>query len=527
MTKVIPTMLVIRDGWGENHHPEQDSYNAIKLANIPVSRKLSLNNPRTEIMACGLDVGLPEGIMGNSEVGHENIGAGRIVDQEIVRLNKGFQLGIFEKTPALQGAINNVKENNSSLHLMGLCSDGGVHAMLDHLYELMKIAKKNAVEKVYIHAFMDGRDTAPTSGIGFIKQIEEKIKEIGIGEIASVCGRFWCMDRDNRWDRVSKAYYMLTGKKAEKTAPNAEVAVQQYYDNPLDPQRTGDEFVLPTWIVDATGKPVATIKDRDSIIFFNYRGDRPRELTRPFVEDNFSEFDRGPKLNVFFATMAEYQKGLCENVISPKPEALKNTLGMYIASKGLKQFRCAETEKFPHVTFFFNNYREPAYEGEDRFMAPSPKDVATYDQKPEMAAYQVRDAVVKAIESQQYSLIVVNFANPDMVGHTGNIPAVVKACEAVDQCLGDILAAADKIGMRYVVTADHGNADQLKDPKTGGPFTQHSLNPVEVVIGGPNTQSMKLRQKPIGRLGDLAPTILDLMGLEKPVEMTGESLIEK
>ncbi len=526
MTNITPTMLIIRDGWGENHHSEQDAYNAIKLANIPVSRKLSATHPRTEIMACGLDVGLPDGIMGNSEVGHENIGAGRIVDQEIVRLDKGFSSGIFEKSPALTGAIANAKAKGSALHLMGLCSDAGVHAMLNHLYALMKIAKKNGIEKLFIHSFMDGRDTPPKSGVGFIRELEAKIKEIGIGKIASVCGRFWCMDRDNRWDRVSKAYYMLTGQKADFTALSAEAAVQHYYDNPLDEQRTGDEFVLPSWVVDASGKPVGCMKDGDSVVFFNYRGDRPRELTRAFIEDNFKEFERGKKLDLFYATLAEYQKGLCPNVISPKPEKLKNTLGIYVASKGLKQFRCAETEKFPHVTFFFNNYREEPFEGEDRTVVPSPKDVATYDQKPEMSAYGVCETVLKAIESQKYTLIVVNFANPDMVGHTGSIPAAVKACEVVDECIGKLLAAAEKTGMRYVVTADHGNSDQMFDPTTGGPFTAHTLNPVEVVIGGKGTENMKMRQKPVGRLGDLAPTILELMGLPKPEEMTGESLIQ-
>ena len=518
-----PTVLIIRDGWGENHNPEQDAYNAVKLANTPCADRLTAEWPRTEIMACGLDVGLPVGIMGNSEVGHQNIGAGRIVDQEIVRINKGIETGSVKESQALQKAFGNVEQKGSRLHLMGLISDAGVHAMLEHLYGLIRLAKTAGVQEVYVHAFTDGRDTGPFSGKQFIREAEAEMAKIGLGKIASISGRYWAMDRDNRWDRIQRAYDCLTGRNIERTAISAEVGIQVQYDSPETEGTKGDEFCPPTAIVDAGGAPLATIQDGDSVIFFNFRGDRPRELTRAFIEDGFNEFDRGPKLDIFFATMTEYQKGLCPNVLFHKPAKMKDILGGYLADKGIPQFRCAETEKFPHVTFFFNDYREEPFPGEDRAMIPSRKDCATYDEKPEMSAYGIRDAAVEAIRSGKYGLIVVNFANPDMVGHTGVLEACIKACEVVDECVEDLLAAIDSVESNALITADHGNSDQLWNSENGGPHTAHTLNPVEVVLYGRGCRGLTLA--PGGRLGDVAPTLLRLMELATPEAMTGDCLI--
>ncbi|MEO0453124.1 MAG: 2,3-bisphosphoglycerate-independent phosphoglycerate mutase [Verrucomicrobiota bacterium] len=520
---VKPVVLIIRDGWGENHDASLDFCNAVKIAKTPVSDGLTAQWPRTELNACGLDVGLPEGVMGNSEVGHQNIGAGRIVDQEIVRINKAFSLDRVKEIEVLKTAMAKEKEGGS-LHLIGLVSDAGVHAMLEHLYGLLRECKSAGLERVFIHAFTDGRDTAPTSGLGYIEQLEAECEKIGLGKIASVSGRFWAMDRDLRWERVQKAYDCLTGRSKDRTAGSAAEAVQAYYNQPLDENRKGDEFVVPTSIVDDAGAPIATIADGDAVIFFNFRGDRPRELTRVFIEEDFDGFDRGNQLDTFFVTMTEYQKGLCPNVLFLKPPKMDDILGSYVAGEGLSQFRCAETEKFPHVTFFFNDYREEPFDLEDREMIQSPKDVSTYDQKPEMSAYGIRDATLKAIESKKYDLIVVNFANPDMVGHTGVLDAAVKACEVVDECLGDLLSAIDQTGAIAVITADHGNSDQLMVPETKSPHTAHTLNPVELVIYGKGKENLSLRSS--GCLGDIAPTILQLMELPVPEAMTGQVLID-
>lgn len=520
---IKPVVLIIRDGWGENHDASYDAYNAVKLANTPVADRLTAEYPRTEIEACGLAVGLPEGIMGNSEVGHQNIGAGRVVDQEIVRINKGIATGTVKDSPALQAAFANVKEKGGAFHFFGLVSDAGVHAMLDHLYGLLAVAKEAGIEKIFLHAFTDGRDTGPFSGKAFIEQAEAKMAELGVGQIASVAGRYWAMDRDNRWDRVQRAYDCLTGRKVERTFSSAVEAIQAQYDAPETEGTKGDEFCPPSAVVDANGNPVGTVKDGDSVIFFNFRGDRPRELTRAFIEDEFNGFDRGEKLDIFFATLSEYQKGLCPNVIFQKPEKMKDILGGYLADKGIAQFRCAETEKFPHVTFFFNDYREEPFPGEDRELVPSRKDCATYDEKPEMSAYGIRDAAVKAIESGKYGLVVVNFANPDMVGHTGVLKACIEACEIVDGCVGDLLAAIDRVGGAAIVTADHGNSDQLWNHESNGAHTAHTLNPVEVVLYSEPDKNAQLA--PSGALGDIAPTILQVMGLEQPAAMTGKSLI--
>lgn len=517
-----PVLLVIRDGWGANHDSSQDSFNAVKLSRTPVSDNLSVHWPRTELAACGLDVGVPPRVMGNSEVGHQNIGAGRIVDQEVVRITKAFETGTIRDNETLQAAFERAK-SGGKLHLFGIVSDAGVHGLLEHLFGVLAEAKAAGVEEAYIHAFTDGRDTSPHSGLGYIEAVEAKCQELGIGKIASVCGRFWSMDRDNRWERVSKAYHMLTGKEAEESATSAIKAVQHYYDNPIDSSRKGDEFITPTWVVDDSGQPLATVGNGDAVVFYNYRGDRPREITRAFIEDGFSEFDRGEKLDLFYAGMTDYKEGMLDHIIFKRAEKMPHILGSFLADKGLNQFRCAETEKYPHVTFFFNDYREEPFPGEDRAMAPSPK-VTTYDLAPEMSAEEVKEFTRKAIYSGKYDFILVNFANPDMVGHTGSLEAVIQACEKVDKCLGELLEAIDSVEGVALVTADHGNCEQMWDPTVDGPHTAHTLNPVELVIYGKGCENLKLISSEV-RLADIAPTVLNLLGYQPPEEMTGRSLI--
>ncbi|MDF9833461.1 2,3-bisphosphoglycerate-independent phosphoglycerate mutase [Ereboglobus sp. PH5-5] len=521
-----PVVLIIRDGWGKNPHAEQHAFNAVELGNCPTDAMLHAKYPCTLVKASGLDVGLPDGVMGNSEVGHENIGAGRIVDQELVRINKLFSEKRLAENTVWKEALERVKTRGSNLHFMGIVSDAGVHGMLEHLYGLLAQAKADGVapDKVFIHAFTDGRDTPPTSGIGFVKQVGDKCQELGIGRIATVCGRFWAMDRDNRWERVSKAYDLLTGRAAVATAPDAIAAVQQYYDKPLSETQKGDEFVAPTAILGADGKPVATIADGDAVVFYNYRGDRPREITKAFVLDNFDGFDRGQKLDLYFATMAEYETGLPVHVILPKPPKLKNILGEVVSNANLAQFRCAETEKNPHVTFFFNNYRKDPFPGEERACPASPK-VPTYDMQPEMSATEVTRLSKEAILSGKFSLVVVNYANPDMVGHTGSLPAAIKAVEATDKGVGELLEAVAQMQGSAVVCADHGNCEQMYDPSAKGPHTAHTLNLVEVFVVGEKYSARKTKMRTGGRLADIAPTLLALMGLPKPDEMSGVSLV--
>lgn len=518
-----PVLLVIRDGWGQTPDSTQAATDATAIADAPCDRRLRATCPRTLIAASGFDVGLPDGIMGNSEVGHENIGAGRIVDQELVRLNKLFSEGRLASNTVWHSAIDRVKAGGR-LHLMGIVSDAGVHGMLEHLYGILRQAKADGVTEVFIHAFTDGRDTPPQSGLEYVRQVQAKCVEIGVGKIASVCGRFWSMDRDNRWERVQKAYDLLTGKAAVATATDPVQAVQQYYDGPLSDSQKGDEFVAPTAILGEDGKPLATFQNGDAVLFYNYRGDRPREITKAFVIDDFDGFDRGEKLDLYYATMTEYEAGLPVHVVSPKPEKLKNILGEVVANAGIKQFRCAETEKNPHVTFFFNNYRADPFPGEDRACPSSPK-VATYDLQPEMVADEVTAAAKAAILSGEYGMVVVNFANPDMVGHTGNLEAVKKAVEATDAGVAELLAALESVGGRAVVTADHGNCEQMWNPETKGPHTAHTLNLVELLVVGEGYPKDGTKMRTGGRLADIAPTVLDLMGLPKPEEMTGESLI--
>jgi len=520
-----PVLLVVRDGWGKNPHPEQNPFNAVYLARKPCDDWLHATYPVTLVKACGLDVGVPDGVMGNSEVGHQNIGAGRIVDQEIVRISKALAGGEIATNAVWRAALDRVKTRGTKLHFFGLASDAGVHSLLDHLYGLVALAKAAGVTRnIFIHAFMDGRDTPPASGLGFIRQLEAKLADLGVGRVASVCGRFYAMDRDNRWERVSRAYAMLTGRKADATAPSAEAAMQQYYDKPTNDSQKGDEFVVPTWVTGPDGKPVATVGDGDSVVFFNFRGDRPRELCRAFGEDGFKEFDRGRKLDLFFVGLTEYKKGLPVETILLKPPKMKNILGDYVAARGLKQFRSAETEKYPHVTFFFNDYREEPFPGEDRVVVSSPK-VGTYDLAPDMSSMGVTVAARDAIRSGRYDLLIVNYANPDMVGHTGSLPAAIRAVEATDLGTGVLLEAVLQMGGAAVVCADHGNCEQMWDPEHNAPHTSHTLNLVEVFVVSEEFTAATTKLRAGGRLADIAPTLLQLMGLPPPPEMTGRSLL--
>lgn len=536
MTKVEkrPVVVIIRDGWGENPFPEWNHVNAVHLGRTPVSDRLEKEYPRTLIHTSGEEVGLLHGVMGNSEVGHQNIGAGRIVDQELLRLTKMARNGELKKNEVIVRALQHAKENGTRVHLMGLASEAGVHSSLVHLYALLEAAKEQGVaaDRVFVHNFTDGRDSSPTSGIEFCKQIEEKIKEIGVGRVASVIGRYYAMDRDNRWDRVEKAYRLLVHGEGQKY-PNAIAAYQHYYENPTEASRQGDEFIEASVVVDGSGEPIGTIGDGDTVIFYNFRGDRPREITKAFCYDEFpykdstgklEGFARPKKLDLQFVTLTQYEKGLPVQVAVPKPPKMVNILGQYISQSGLKQFRCAETEKFPHVTFFFNDYREEPFDGEDRQIIPSPRDVTTYDQKPEMSAYEVTEEMLRRIQSDQYDLMILNYANGDMVGHTGSLDAAIKAVEAVDECVGKVVDAVLAKGGALIVTADHGNCEQMIDPETGKAHTAHTTYDVPLIVVDDRFKGRQLRSG--GRLADIAPTALHLLGLEKPAQMTGRSLLE-
>ncbi len=526
-----PVVLIVRDGWGENPYPQWNHANAIHLANTPVSDALMRDYPNVLIHTSGEDVGLPDGVMGNSEVGHQNIGAGRIVDQEVMRITRAIRDRSFFSNKVVGEAVEHVKATGGTLHLLGLMSDGRVHSDIQHAYAFIEVAKDAGLgrKQLAIHAITDGRDTSPTSGIEFLRQLEAKIAEMGAGHVASVIGRFYAMDRDFRWERVEQAYKLLT-QGSERTAPSVTEAIQSYYDNPTEPNRRGDEFIEATSIpYDGTA---STVKDGDAVIFMNYRGDRPRELTKAFVYDDAKwqaieggGFDRGKKIdNLYFATMAGYETGLPVHVIFEKPPKMPCILGEYVSALGLHQFRCAETEKYPHVTFFFNDYRDDPFGEEDRGMAASPRDVSTYDQKPEMSAEEVTQKVLAEIESEDSELIVVNFANGDMVGHTGVLEAAVKAVETVDACVGRIVEATLAKGGSLVVTADHGNCEQMIDPESGGPHTAHTTYDVPLIVVEPGLNGVSLRTD--SRLADIAPTVLELMGLPIPEEMTGKPLLE-
>jgi 2,3-bisphosphoglycerate-independent phosphoglycerate mutase len=517
-----PVVIIIRDGWGKNPYPQWNHANAVYLAKHPVADRIMAEYPNTTIHTSGFDVGLPEGTMGNSEVGHQNIGAGRIVDQESVKITKDVRSGAFNENVEMVAAVNNAIAKKTNLHLFGIVSDAGVHGQLEHLYGCLQLAKTKGLDRVFLHAFTDGRDTSPHSGINYIKQIESKMTEIGVGKIATVSGRYYAMDRDNRWARVEKAYRAISSAQGPKFSSAVE-AVQSYYDHPTESNMTGDEFVTPSVITASDGNPLSTVKSGDSVIFYNYRGDRPREITKAFVADPFDGFARGPKLDLYFVTMTAYESGLPVHVAYPKPPKMQNILAEYLSGLGLKQFRCAETEKFPHVTFFFNDYREPPFPGEDRQIIPSRKDVTTYDQAPEMSAQGVADETVKRIDSGIYDLVVVNFANPDMVGHTGVLAAAIKAVEFVDARVGDVLDAVKRQNGAAIVLADHGNCEQMIDPATGAPHTSHTIYDVETIVVDDRFKGRSLRRD--GRLADIAPTALQLLGLPKPVEMKGTSLM--
>ena len=502
-----PVALISMDGFGYN----PDSYgNAIADAKKPNLDKLFAECPHTLIGASGLDVGLPDGQMGNSEVGHTNIGAGRVVYQMLVKISKSIKEGTIRKNPAIVGAVENCVKNGSALHLMGLLSDGGVHSHIEHLFGLMEMAKDMGVEKIYVHAFLDGRDVPPTSGAEYMEKLVQETQRIGAGKVATVMGRFYAMDRDNAWDRVEKAYAaMVYGEGVEGCCPVG--AIKKSYEEGVT-----DEFMVPT-VLDKEG----AIKAGDSVIFFNFRPDRARQITRAFVDPDFTGF---PRKNGFFplhfVCMTQYDATMPNVHVAFPPEALTMTMGEYISKNGLTQLRIAETQKYAHVTFFYNGGEEKTFPGEDRILIKSP-DVETFDLKPEMSAYEVTDAVVKAIEEDKYNMIILNYANCDMVGHTGIEEAATKAVEAVDACVGRTVDAILKAGGAALITADHGNAEKMKEPD-GAPFTAHTTNPVPLIVAG---YPCKLRDG--GRLADLSPTMLDIMGLPKPPEMDGESLIVK
>ena len=506
-------ILMILDGVGLS---DEEKGNAFKLASTPNIDKYISKYANSHIATSGLAVGLPEGQMGNSEVGHTNIGAGRICYQELTRISKEIEEGEFFKNEELVKAIKNVKENNSSLHLMGLLSDGGVHSHNSHLYALLKLAKQNGIEKVYIHAFLDGRDTPPTSGTEYIKELNQKIREIGVGKISTLSGRYYAMDRDSRWEREKLAYDAIAYGIGNKFK-NAEKAIENSYE-----AEEFDEFVKPIVIVDDNGEPVSKVENNDSVIFFNFRPDRARQLARIFTDEEFNEFETKKYENLVFVTMTKYDESLKNVLIAYKPQVLVNTFGEYISRLGMKQLRIAETEKYAHVTFFFNGGEEKQYPGEDRILVPSPK-VATYDMQPEMSAREVTEKVVEAINADKYDTIILNFANPDMVGHTGSLPAAIKAVETIDECVGKVVKAMLEHHGTMLITADHGNCEQMIDYATGEPHTAHTTNPVPLILVTENTE-LKIKE---GKLADLAPTMLELLNIEKPEEMTGESILVK
>ncbi|MEM9419820.1 MAG: 2,3-bisphosphoglycerate-independent phosphoglycerate mutase [Planctomycetota bacterium] len=537
-----PVVLIVRDGWGTNPNAEHDDFNAIKLAETPRCDALLARYPHTLIHTSGRDVGLPEGTMGNSEVGHQNIGAGRIVYQESVRITVSIEDESFYDNAAITAAINAAKESGGKVHLLGIASDAGVHGRLEHLYACVEACKRAGLgpRDVCLHLFTDGRDTGPFTGKDFLEEIEEKIEDIGCGRIVSLCGRYYAMDRDNRWERVQLAYDLLTGRAKEDANPDfptAAEALADYYDEPTNDSQNGDEFVTPRTI---GGAEKNRITDGDTVLFYNYRGDRPREITRAFMQPDFygnvppspdsgeQGFDRGQQLKLNYVCMTAYDETFAQfpnlSVAFEKSGKMPEILGQYLSEQGKTQLRVAETEKFPHVTFFANDYREDAFPGETREMAQSPQ-VATYDLQPQMSAPEIRDIVLKHVNSDDCpDFILVNFANGDMVGHTGKLNAAIAAVETVDTCTGEIVEAVLAKGGKLIVTADHGNAEQMYDPDTKAPHTAHTTYDVECIIVDPSLK-VDTPLRPGGRLADCAPTALALMGLDKPQEMEGESLL--
>lgn len=508
------TVLMILDGYGLN---DRKDHNAVAEANTPVMDKLMKEYPFVKGNASGMAVGLPEGQMGNSEVGHLNMGAGHIVYQELTRITKEIQDGTFFENPALVKAMENCKANDSALHIYGLVSDGGVHSHITHLYGVLEMAKKFDLKKVYVHCFLDGRDTPPASGKGYVEQLEEEMKKLGVGKVASVCGRYYAMDRDNNYDRVELAYKALT-KGEGLTAESATTGIQASYD-----RDETDEFVKPTVVVE-DGKPVATIQDKDSIVFINFRPDRAREITHAFCDDDFKGFERGKRLDVTYVCFSDYDPTIPNKDVAFHKIAVTNTFGEWLAANDMTQARIAETEKYAHVTFFFNGGVEEPNKGEDRILVNSPKDVATYDLKPEMSAYEVCDKLCAAIKSEKYDVIIINFANPDMVGHTGVEAAAIKAVETVDECVGKAVDALLSVNGTMFICADHGNCEQLVDYETGAPFTAHTTNPVPFILVN---YDPAYTLKEGGCLADIVPTLIETMGMTKPAEMTGKSLLIK
>jgi 2,3-bisphosphoglycerate-independent phosphoglycerate mutase len=554
-----PTVLIIRDGWGENPHSSHDPFNAVLVARgrglTPVDDTLRRDWPWTYIKTSGLDVGVPPDQTGNSEVGHQNIGAGRIVDQEVVRITKACQTGAIAQNDAIRGAILAAKASGRAVHLMGIASDAGVHGLLEHLYALLGACREHGQSTVYIHLFTDGRDTPPQSGRGFVRQVEDRCRSLGIGRVVTLAGRYYAMDRDFRWERVKLAYDALTGRGGPVPQfASTDEAVAHAHANPTRPTMTGDEFVTPRVIASDEADAAATrIRDGDSVIFYNYRGDRPRELAMAFILDDQAwagvkpspdsgarGFDRGPKPTTHFVAMTAWSEDLAPlmHVAFDKPPKLRMTAGELFSSLGLSQLRIAETEKFPHVTFFFNDYREQPFDLETRVNPPSPK-VSTYDLQPEMSAPAVRDAALAALaQPTPPAVVVVNFANPDMVGHTGNLEAAVRAVATSDACVGSIVEATLARGGRLIVTADHGNCEQMFDPASNSPHTAHTPYDVPLYVVSPAHRGRALRgdrtrdgfldesvRAGRGRLADVVPTMLELMGIAQPSEMTGASLL--
>ena len=511
MKVVKPLLLMILDGWG---HRVATEGNAIAQADLPNFRRLESTYPHTNLQASGEAVGLPNGQMGNSEVGHLNMGAGRVVYQELTRIFKAIKDGTIFTNPVLLEAMEHARSHSKALHLMGLLSDGGVHSHIEHLFALLEMAKKQGLEKVYVHVILDGRDVLPQSAKVYIAQLEEKIKELGIGKIASVSGRYYVMDRDKRWERLEKGYQALAYGQG-KYAAGASAAVESSYD-----VRLTDEFVLPTVIVDGEGSPVGTIREGDSVLFYNFRSDRAREITRAFVDEEFTGFERPNRPHVHYVCMTQYDERICARVAFPQ-QNLANTLGEVLSKHGLKQLRIAETEKYAHVTFFFNGGIEDPNPGEERILISSPK-VATYNQQPEMSAPELTQTLLEQIRKNAYDVIVLNFANPDMVGHTGVFEATIKAVEAVDKCIGEIYDELQNVGGTLLVTADHGNAEEKVDPKTKLPITAHSTNLVPFILVNDTFKGQTLHEG--GALCDVAPTILELLHIPIPKEMTGKPL---
>lgn len=507
-----PLLLMILDGWGIN--PDKEG-NAILHAKTPNINKLMESYPMTLLTASGIDVGLPQGQMGNSEVGHLNIGAGRVVYQELTRIFKAIDDGELVKNKVLLEAMTRLKENGKALHLMGLLSDGGVHSHIKHLFALLDMAAKVGVEKLYVHPFLDGRDVLPQSAKAYICELEKKLQDIGRGKIATVCGRYYAMDRDKRWDRVEKAYRALVYAEAP-TDGNALAAVENSYDNKIL-----DEFVTPTVIVDEKGLPIARMEDGDSVIFYNFRADRAREITRAFIEEDFEGFERSERPKVHYVCLTEYDANFDCPVAFP-PQNLENTLGEVLSEEGLRQLRIAETEKYAHVTFFFNGGIEEPDEGEERVLIQSPE-VPTYNMKPEMSAYEVTSAFLEKLKEDKYDVVILNFANADMVGHTGFFEATTKALEAVDACVGRIVEEVHKKGGTVIITADHGNAEAMIDKETNSPVTAHSTNKVPFILVDDTYKGKCMRE---GALCDIAPTMLELLNITVPEEMTGKSLIK-